>query len=368
MGLETVLGLSIFSSLASTAMNIGNAQSLNSQNFEQQKKLMQYQDELNSNRWNEQFNTIANYNTPKNQIGRLQEAGVNPLFDSQFGGQTSASIGANTSLPSYTPTMPQIELSQLVNTLAQSFFNEKNLKLEERKVKATEEKTGADIRNNTAQTNSEVAVNSQTVLNMIEDNNKTKAQIDEIKQNIASMKASVDQNWLNLRQQGEKLAQGWADLGIKKYTSDWQKELGNLNARISSYDAGTRRMQYGLSEQSFQFEKEKFNKNYDLEVAKFSTELKKGNIDTFLKVADLSGAQLFGMKYTSPKDIQNAMAVCASFVNTMSSMSDAEFCKVAPHVTKLMEGLSRINYTDLYKSHDKPRYSDYAPKNAQDGF
>ena len=368
MGLETVAALSILGGLGSTMMNIGNSQSLNSQNFAQQKKLMQYQDELNANRWNEQFNTITDYNSPKNQISRLTEAGVNPLYDSQFSGQSSAAIGANTSLPGYNPSIPQIDLSNLVNTLAQSFFNEKNLKLEERKVKATEEKTGSDIRNNTAQTNSEIQVNAQKVESMIAEQHKTEEQISEIKQNVASMKASVDQNWLALKQKGEQLAQGWSELGIKKYTSDWQKELGMLNAKISSYDAGTRRMQYNLAEDAFQFEKDKFNKNYDLEVAKFSTELKKGNIDTFLKVAEMSGAQLFGVKYTSPKDIQNSMAVCASFVNTMSSMSDSDFCKVAPRVTKIMEGLSRINYTDLYEKNEKPHYSSYAPKNAVDGF
>lgn len=369
MGLETIAAMGILSGLTSTAINVASQDSMNSKNFAQQKKLMQYQDELNASRWNEQFNTITDFNSPKNQLGSLQEAGINPLFDSDFSGQTSASIGTNTSLGSYAGTPPHVDLGSVARSLADAIFTNKSLQLDERRVKAMEKKTDVDIENQTAATLSEVKVNLQRIENMIKEGNKTEKDIEKIDTDIVATKESIRQNWDRIRLEGEKTAQGWADLGIKDFTSKWQKSLGEWNARISQMDAGTRAGQLNLAKQEFGFAKDKFVKEYDFEVKKWSSELRKDKIDSFIKILDNTNNQIFGSKFTSPSKVANATAMMTAFVNNMDKLSNDSFMKVAPNAASTMIKISSLKpFYPLPFGGKKMNWDDFAPKNASDGF
>lgn len=343
MGLEALGFLGLFSGIASTAINASLTSEMNEKQFKQQKDLMRYQDELNANRWQQQFNQIAGYNEPANQLQRLEKAGINPLFDSQFGGQTAASIQANTSLPGYSPSAPQVDLISGISKLAENLFNAQNLKLEDRKVKALEEKTGADIKNQTDATLSQCAVNLQTIQNMMKQNEKTDADMKKIATDIEATKQSLLQNWEQIRYKGEEIAQGWKKLGIEDYTSKWQEQVARMNNSIGWFDANTRRQNVDIAQGALDFSKEKFNKEYAQDVKRFSLELRKGNLEFFEKAVDLSSIKLFGANYTSPKDIAKAMSLTTAVVNNMSDMSNETFTKVAPGAVKLMQGLSRVS-------------------------
>ena len=136
MGLETFLGLTLMGAM--TGVNAAITSSENDKNYARQKQLMKYQDELNANRWNEQFSQLNEYNSPKSELGRLEDAGINPLFDSNFSGNSVASIGANTGLGSYSPALPNLDFASGLRDIVQGFFTKESLALEERKVKATE--------------------------------------------------------------------------------------------------------------------------------------------------------------------------------------------------------------------------------------
>lgn len=87
------LGKSAVSSLTGAAIDTGAKAISANQQFKQQMQLQQQQQEYNTEMWNKQ----NEYNSPTNQIARLNEAGINPQIALSGGGLQN--VGATSTTP-----------------------------------------------------------------------------------------------------------------------------------------------------------------------------------------------------------------------------------------------------------------------------
>lgn len=127
----------IISALAALGSSIANVVSTKKTN-KSNKEIAQMNNQFNEGMFEKQiayeqemFDKENEYNTPANQVARLQSAGLNPVWSSQAiaQGQASASGGA-VSPPSAQPvTMqaPQFDFSGISNTMT-NFFNPEQMK------------------------------------------------------------------------------------------------------------------------------------------------------------------------------------------------------------------------------------------------
>lgn len=354
--------LGSLTSLLGTAMNGMFASSANSYQASTNEKLMRLQDELQGNRWQQQFDTTNQYNDPSAQLKRMQDAGINPLFDSGAGaGNSQATPSPSVSGASVSPAVPQADLSSIVSAMLQ----EKSLQLEDRKVKAMEKKTDSDISNNTNMTNSEIQVNGAKFKLLVEQKDKTSEEIEKIKVDRKALEASIQQRWEELKQSFERNQQGWLNSFISGATSAWQRDIAYRNNKLGWFDAGTRRQQVNVEKEKLEFEKNKWKDQYSLEVSKFNNMLRVGNIEAFMKVLDSATYNINGVKMISPNDIQQISAMLASFVNSATYLSDDKFATLCPKVASVME--SFMSKSLLLK--EKPKaYNYYSPKDVSDGW
>lgn len=354
--------LGSLTSLLGTAMNGMFASSANSYQARTNEKLMRLQDELQGNRWQHQFDVTNQYNDPSAQLHRLQDAGINPLFDSGAGsGNSQATPSPSVSGASVSPAVPQADLSSIVSAMLQ----EKSLQLEDRKVKALEKKTDSDISNNTNMTNSEIQVNGAKFKLLVEQKDKTAEEIEKIRVDRKALEASIQQRWEELKQSFERNQQGWLNTFISGATSAWQRDIAYKNNALGWYDAGTRRQQVNIERDKLDFEKNKWNDQYQLEVAKFSNMLREGNVGAFMKLLDSATSTINGVKMISPNDLQQLSAMMASFVNSATYLSDSQFATICPKVASVME--SFMGKSIIGNKKPKP-YNYYSPQDVSDGW
>lgn len=177
-----------------------------------------------------------------------------------------------------------------------------------------------------------------------------------------------------IRQGNESIVQDWAKIGIQDYTSRWQEHVARENNSIGWYDARTKRENFDLANRALNFEIEKFDKNYRLDVKKWSAELRNGKIVSFNEVVKNLTNNVFGFKYVSSKDIANLTALMQSFVNNMDSMSNDDFLKIAPEAVNAMHKFSDLNRWKAPWANMKAIHSSmsgsypYKPKDVSDGW
>lgn len=148
------MGNSIFSGIAGAALSVAGGIYQNEQNKEQADIAFERQRQL--------IREANIYNSPSAQMERLKEAGLNPnlIYGNGPGSMVSASVGTP-------PAARQENIMQNIGIYATM----KQLDLQERDIKIREAQNPSIIKKNEAEadkTNSEIDVNTQSMLNMMQ--------------------------------------------------------------------------------------------------------------------------------------------------------------------------------------------------------
>lgn len=122
------------------------------------------------NRQRQLINEANIYNSPLNQMSRLREAGLNPNLI--YGQGPGSLVSANAGTPPAEHNENIFQNIGIYATMKQIANQKRQLDLQERDIKLREAQNPSIIKKNEAEadkTNSEIDVNTQTMLNMMQD-------------------------------------------------------------------------------------------------------------------------------------------------------------------------------------------------------
>lgn len=353
--------------MASAGINAASTSYNNSLTFAQNKDLMKLQDELQGARWESQFNRTNSYNSPANQVQLLKEAGINPLYDSSMSGTSGFSPASNIGLNS-SDARP-VGFNADFGEIASNLLNAQMLKLEERKVKAQEKKTDADIVNQTEFTQSEIAVNSSRILNDLKNRDLSDSEIKKNEAEANALLEATKQNWLRISQGEEKLWQDWQDFYLRQYNSKWQESVAKQGAATDRMNAVTNRMNNDVANRTLQFQVGKYKVDFEKEFELINMELSQNKTKMIEELYKSSQIRVMGVNtgWTS-KEVARVSGAITAFWNNQAKMSMATKMKLLPMINEMQDLISRTSVNQNYNSSDKSWQSPYMPKDASDGF
>lgn len=176
---------SIYGSIGGALLGAAGTIYQNSQNRKEAEKAFQRQRQL--------INEANIYNAPINQMARLREAGLNPHLI--YGQGAGSMVSANAGTP---PAAHQENIAENIGiyaTMKQISNQKRQLDLQERDIKLREAQNPSIIKKNEAEadkTNSEIDVNTQTMLNMMQDREHKNQLIELNKSAMALSNAMQD--------------------------------------------------------------------------------------------------------------------------------------------------------------------------------
>lgn len=145
------------------------------------------------NRQRQLINEANIYNAPINQMSRLRDAGLNPNLI--YGQGPGSMVSANAGTPSAEHNENIFQNVGIYATMKQIANQKRQLDLQERDIKLREAQNPSIIKKNEAEadkTNSEIDVNTQTMLNMMQDREHRNQLIELNKSAIALSNAMQD--------------------------------------------------------------------------------------------------------------------------------------------------------------------------------
>lgn len=237
--------------------------------------------------WKKAFDYEANYNSPVNQLNRLYEAGINPLYNSEFSAGNSIQGGMSTgSLPESLPM--NTDLSQISNAYLQG----KAVELQERHIENEEKQVG----NETIRTEQELLESKARIENLQHQNNKTDAEVKELEQQVAASKAYVQ-----LEQR--KVNNLFLESMIHSRLADIQSRSVSNQYELQKFANATDRYQASINDARLKFEQDLYKdggyfsnqqsiqrtqneidrKRVEVEESKVNLETRKLNDEEFLK-------------------------------------------------------------------------------------
>ena len=186
---------------------------------------------MQSDMWKKLFDYQAEYNSPVNQLKRLYEAGINPLYNSEYGGSQSFQGG----------------ISSLPEQIGNGSFGENlerflALMLENRKIDLTSERNKAENARDYASAKDSLQnaklteIRSQNEYDTAVANIRAiEAQTDKTNEEINLVRAQVSQCFSFMRAKRNEVLQNWNYVfqsirrnDIDFFTSRWQKEQGAM--------------------------------------------------------------------------------------------------------------------------------------------
>lgn len=371
MGMTALLGTALStaagvgSSLITDTINQGRVDAANTKQFAQQKQLMQFQDELQGKRWNQQMSYINAFNDPASQIKRLENAGINPNVAFQNGVQGNytsvspeASVGLGSTQPQFSPIgelFPKDFFAQLVESAT---------KQQDSNTKRMEAQTNRDL------ADSSITLQAQQVENLMKQGQRTDAEIAQIKEQTAAIGEQLKINWRNLQQGLYDLKIKALRLGVEYSQNKWQEEVARYNSFTDRANSTTQRLNFQLGKERLRFETEKFDKEFTQKKNEFSSLMRQGNIDRIVKLFDISSINIAGTKVASPHMVADAIGLCESYIDNLSKMTDETKVRLAPLVDDTMKNLEQIQLKAKNYNYKKPWKSPYLQSSfdASDGF
>lgn len=246
----------VFGFGSSMATNSANARGVESAN-QANKELMQMQNQFNVQQWQRQ----QEYNTPRNQMQRLQDAGINPALAYTNGVQGNISSTAPSA--SSTPTMVSSTFLNPFTELMDSILKNqqlKNAKAEENLTKAQEVATykSVEVSEHTIlNINSSTDVNKQQLKNMSVEAEKAAQEVEKVRKEIELLGQEIDakefENWFNKITRNSQVRQKMLECDMT------EQQLKNMCAQLLNINADTRLKgaQYNLA--TIQYEDGKLN-------------------------------------------------------------------------------------------------------------
>lgn len=356
--MEAVLGSLIAGTfgLVQSSMNRSSQHNANTQQYLQNKKLMEYQNDLQMQTWEAQQNAINEYNSPKNQIARLQDAGINPnaMGDVQ-GNYSSVSPEASVGLGSTNPTAPLTSMGDVFGNIAQMLLQGKGLSINQQ---------DADTRKK--QVDSSINVQAQEIQNLLSQKNKTEAETNEINKRVSQMDESLRLRVEEVNQVVESNKIKWAQTLITAYNSKWQEDVARIGAANDTMNTKTNLMNAHTAQAALKEKVREFDIQIKVEEGKLNALINKNEKDAFFKLCD----QVKDLHIALPSQMAKAYSLMNCYVANMDKFSIEEKVKIAPTIQQISDmlgtKLDSLNYQfpDDFKTWNKP----YMPSDVSDGF
>lgn len=203
------------------------------QAFAKRNARMQFQN------WKKAFDYEAAYNSPKNQLNRLYEAGINPLYDSQFGGQIQGGMSTG-SLPE---SIDAPDLGKSFSDALAAF----GLALQERQTKVEEKRAGLEEIHTQDEHNK--AVEEVRVLQQKQElNEEEKKRLQAL---TASINASTKQSWIELKDRMLNTQLRMFETFNSARQKDYALKLQEQSNATDRWNANTNFLNYKMERQKY---------------------------------------------------------------------------------------------------------------------
>ena len=356
--MEAVLGALVTGTFGLIQSSINNKATHNSntQQYFQNKKLMEYQNDLQMQTWESQQNAINEYNSPKNQVARLQDAGINPnaMGDVQ-GNYSSVSPEASVGLASTNPSPALTSMGDVFSNIAQMLLQGKGLSINQQ---------DADTRKK--QVDSSVNVQAQEIRNLMAQKDKTESETKEINKRVSQMDETLRLRVEEVNQVVESNKVKWAQALISAYSSKWQEAVARQGAATDRMNASTNRINAKTARLSLAEKVREFDQQIKIEEGKLNALINKNEKDAFFKLCD----QVKDLHIALPSQMAKAYSLMNCYVANMDKFSIDEKVKIAPTIQQISDMLGNkldsLNYQfpDDFKTWKEP----YMPTDVSDGF
>lgn len=285
--------------------------------------------------WQKQFDLINAYNHPKQQLERLYDAGINPLYNSDFSGNSVASISSS----SPELGVPNLGLVENYERARESMFNrsQEELQTEYLRWKIENEKeqskehgaNAAAIPIRTAAEFQESMAHTETLLSEKDLNDEKR---NEVKANIERMQAftRIQENELRLKFWQYKLEK--RKFEYHKESNDYSLATDRMNATANQMSARTNRLQFEFDKnERFPWQKKLDSAKYKLEddiqramlrnkeeeLRQKAKQLSNDEFRQFVEHATTYGP--FGVKFWSTESLDNVWRVYEAMGNVLES-------------------------------------------------
>lgn len=225
--------------------------------FQYNSQLQQQASQLSQEQWEKQFNMQNEYNSPAQQIQRMYDAHLNPLWNDQGGNTSGASVsGAAPSSSVGLPSAPKPELGSAVQTMLQ-FRQDKR---EERK-----------------QTNEDNKV-IEEINNLKEDIKQKKISQDETEARIKQIYNDIDIATKENEIHAKQLFLAQQEFVFQQRTKQRELEQNAYSLATDRMNAQTQQDTLAFDKRKFAQEQQNFIKSFNLQEKKINAEIRQGNI------------------------------------------------------------------------------------------
>lgn len=336
MGMETLL-VSAMVGLVQSELNRDAQDEANYKQLQQNKKLMEYQNELQMKTWSAQQDAINEYNKPVNQIARLTEAGINPnsIGDVQ-GNYSNVSPEASIGLGSTNPQAATSSFGDVFRDLADKVLQGRGLDIQQQ---------DADTRRSEAE--SSIRVQAQSIKNMLMEKDLSEAQRDEVRKRISQMDEQLRLKADETMSVVQRAKADWARVAIEDYNSQWQEEVERSRAATYQDMSVTQEKSVNVAARQIRESARQFDEKMKLEKAKFDVDFKRGNVEQLLKVLDqfkakINIANLIETNYHSIPEIAGAVSFIQAYQSNFISLPDDAKLKLAPEIDSLCDSVTAV--------------------------
>lgn len=325
---------------------------------------------LQQKNWEKQFNMINEYNSPRSQLARLYDAGINPLYNSEFSGNSAASISA--SAPGITPNSPhfvedyqrmrQARFDQDMEGMSKDYqywLNEQ--------AKAEAKKKGSDAEYAPTFNQQQFEETNARIKTLL-----AKSDLDQTeKKSLERDMERQDQYLLlKMRELNFQMTQfkfSMVKANWEKRQLDYSNETDRINAQSNAMNARTNRLSYNLDrdkfeeldKKKFEFEKDIQNKMVENRANELFLQAKEMDMKQFQAIIDQRKrkyAALFGLASWDKIDenaINSAMVDLRAYERALENGSSYTFEKravIEQEANDLYDAIERRIKVDMSKS------------------
>lgn len=238
------------------------------QDYNQQNMLKTAQ--INRDEWDRQFGITADYNSPKAQMERLKEAGLNPLQSGDAAGFVNASPGGSVSNPSvglgHVPAVPPVDLMSGVSNLTDSVTKQKEAAVHE------------------SETQAKIKTLLSEAKKLDSEANLTDEEIKLIPERKKKLSAEIEGIYKSIENESEKTNILWNEMMTKRFLARLQERDQRMRYALESrgldiedqksstlYNQSVADVMNAQTDrQKLSFEVEKFRNQHNLAVARFN--------------------------------------------------------------------------------------------------
>lgn len=318
-----------------------------------QKQLMDKQVQSEKDLYDYQMNDQRGWNEYDEQLGKMYDAGINPLAsDGSYAGAGSASIGSAGLGSPGSMVSPEFNfVDSILNAL------------KSQEVKIQQKATDKDVQVKDEQI-ANLKAERDNIMADTDYKKKDTARLDKVMEQI---NAQIFNDTARVRNEVQQTGLLLLRFKLDKSQFEWQKWNADRNFNqaerglaIQDYNAKTNRYNVNIAEQTLKFQEKKWNDEYRLQFDKTYSDIMKGNLDSIIKYIDshrsfgASGHVIYGLA-----GVMDAFASWLRKSDTKSDFDKQKFCQ-----QKSEELVNMLQNMTIYDGdlEYKPKNTKWQPK------